>query len=115
VSALARVEVPAALWRKHRRDEASAESVATIVAAFEADWGVRFDAVDVTASLLERAARLTGVHRLRGFDAVQLASALAAREAASEIDQFACFDQQLRDAAAAEGFALVPAELRSTA
>ena len=111
---MARVEVAAALWRKERRGEASAEVVATATAAFRSDWHTgRFDIVSADAVLLERAAHSTAVHGLRAFDAVQLASALLARKAAAEIQQFACFDQQLREAASVEGFALIPPGLPS--
>ncbi len=45
---------------------------------------------------------------LRAYDAVQLASAEAARAADPGCDSFACFDASLRDAAAGAGFALYP-------
>ncbi len=61
----ARVEVPAALWRKTRTGELSVE------------------------------------------EAFQLASARAAHHADEQVDGFVCFDAGLRQAAAAEGFALV--------
>jgi predicted nucleic acid-binding protein len=57
-------------------------------------------------------ARLCAVHALRAYDAVQLACALAARDAVPECQTFAAFDRQLRAAAAAEGFALVPSVLQ---
>jgi hypothetical protein len=44
---------------------------------------------------------------VRAYDAVQLASALAARAANPGCREFACFDEGLRAAAAREGFALV--------
>ena len=87
----------------------------TFLERFEADlFGTsqkppRFVALAVTAPLLEAAARLVAVHGLRASDAVQLATALAAREADPDCRSFACFDRTLRAAAAAHGFALVPA------
>lgn len=78
---IARVEVPAAVWRKHRIGELSSSSAAVLIADFEADWfGTddrprRFEPVRMTALVLEDAARLTGVHGLRADDAVQLATA----------------------------------------
>lgn len=109
VSALARVEVPAALWRKHRIGELSADDARILSDAFAADCAgapARFSSVAVGARVLERAARLVAVHALRAYDAVQLASALAAREAEPSCATFACFDEGLLRAAAAEG--LVP-------
>jgi len=114
VSSLARVEVPAALWRKQRLDEMGAEDAAVLVAAFEADlFGEdaeppQFAAVALTSAVLDDASLLCARHPLRTGDAVQLASAAAARAADPECTTFAAFDLVLREAAAAEGFALVP-------
>ncbi|MBX7430575.1 type II toxin-antitoxin system VapC family toxin [Mycobacterium sp. Y57] len=109
VSQLARVEVPAALWRKHRADEIAASHVAILVAEFEADYfgdigtPPRFSVIAVTAGLIDAAAHLVGVHGLRAFDAVQLASALAVADAVPDGVQFLAFDRALNTAAAAEG------------
>jgi hypothetical protein len=46
---------------------------------------------------------------LRGADAVQLASALLARQADPAVSMMAVFDERLRAAASAEGFTLLPA------
>jgi predicted nucleic acid-binding protein len=114
VSALARVEVPSALWQKHRLGLLEAADAQLLVDAFEADLAgeprgpARLVGVGLPLRLLERAAKLSAVHGLRAFDAVQLASACAAREADAGCAAFACFDQALRRAAAAEGFTLIP-------
>lgn len=113
VSALARVEVPAALWGKHRAGRLSAGAAERLVRVLQArlagaSWGdPEFASVIPTVALLDRAARLAGTHALRGFDAVQLASALEARAADPGCDSFAGFDETLNAAAAAHGFALV--------
>lgn len=115
VSALARVEVPAAIWRKNRMGELDPADAAVLIAAFEADYHgstpdqPRFAVVTVTASVLEAAARLAGVHGLRAYDAVQLASARATAQTVPGCRTVAAFDVTLRTAAAAEGFALLPA------
>lgn len=111
VSALARVEVPAALWRKQRMGELPAEACSLLVRAFTADLltggsATRLLGVAITDRVLTDAARLTGSRGLRAYDAVQLACARAARAADPEITTFACFDRALSDAAAAEGFGL---------
>lgn len=117
MAALARVEVPAALWRKHRLGELRADDARLLVADFEADYfgaddePPRFAAVAATAGILDEAARLCAAHGLRAYDAVQLSSALAARRADESCTAFAVFDRALRGAAAAEGFDLVPASL----
>jgi uncharacterized protein len=113
VSQLARVEVPAALWRKHRLDELSMADVSLLIAAFEADYfgteeePARFLVVAATASILDDAAQLAGIHGLRAYDAVQLASACAALREVPEGVTFAAFDQALLAAAAREGFQLL--------
>lgn len=114
VSQLARVEVPAALWRKFRTGGLSAEDTGVLVAAFEADYfgteeePARFFPVAVDAAILDRASRLVGSYGLRAYDAVQLASASLVREAVPEPVRFLAFDKDLCAAAAAEGLALVP-------
>ncbi len=64
VSALARVEVPAALWRKHRSGDLAMTTAASLAARFAHDYaGVgerspRFAIVSVVPALLETAAQL---------------------------------------------------------
>lgn len=55
------------------------------------------------------AERALAVHPLRAADALQLAAALTWRGAESSTAEFVCFDERLRDAAAREGFRLLPA------
>ncbi len=113
VSALARVEVAAALWRKHRTGEIGSGAPETLLAEFEADLGgtedelPRFTVVRVTTSVLEDAAQLVVRHPLRAYDAVQLATAAAARTADPRCSTFACFDARLSAAASGEKFELL--------
>ncbi len=114
ISNLARVEVPAAVWRKHRIGELDAGKARVLTDQFEADFfGVgdtpsHFVVMDVTEDILESAARLVAIHPFRAFDAVQLASALAAQKADPNCTDFACFDTTVRAAAAAEGLVVFP-------
>jgi uncharacterized protein len=113
VSALARVEVPAALWRKHRIGELDAKDAAVLVQDFEYEYfgdGVTpstLIAIDVTAGVLDTAARLAATHGLRAYDSVQLSTALAARLVLVDLTVFAAFDDSLNRAAAAEGLTLL--------
>lgn len=110
VSSLARVEVPAAIWRKHRLGELSDADAGILVDEFERDWfgggGVRgvFAVLGAGAAVLEAAARAVVRHQLRAYDAVQLAAALEAREADPDLVSFACFDLRLAEVARREGF-----------
>jgi uncharacterized protein len=114
IAELARVEVPSALWRKHRMGELHTDDARLLVAAFEADYfgagsePARFIPISTSAIILDEAARACAVHGLRAYDAVQLAAALAARDAVPGCQTLAAFDLQLRAAAAAEGFDLLP-------
>jgi predicted nucleic acid-binding protein len=110
VSAIARVEVPAALWRKNRMGELTSQDARTLVRAFEHDLASstgRLVALPLTNEVLEHAAELTAIHGLRAYDAVQLASARAARRVEPACSTFAAFDGELAEAAAREGFALL--------
>jgi uncharacterized protein len=114
VSQLARVEVPAALWRKQRMGEISADQARVLCQDFEADYfGVgrdepRLASVVPTVQVLDRAAHLCAVHGLRAYDAVQLGTALAVHDLEPSCATFAAFDDRLRQAAAVEGFSLLP-------
>lgn len=117
VSAIARVEVPAAISRKHRSGAVSADDAAVLIADIEADYygtdtePSRFAVMGVDDVLLAGAARICSVHGLRAYDAVQMASAMAARTAEPGCTSLAAFDTDLRAAAFLEGFELVPDRL----
>jgi predicted nucleic acid-binding protein len=106
--------VIAAVWRKHRAGDLDLDDSLLLIRAFTADYAgtadkePRFLAVKVSDGILERAAELSGIHGLRAYDAVQLASALAAREVDGRCAKFAAFDHDLALAATAEGFEAFP-------
>jgi predicted nucleic acid-binding protein len=111
VSAVTRVEVPAALWRKHRMGELDVHDARTLVQAFEHDLAGpagRLVTLQLTNEILDTAAELTAIHGLRAYDAIQLASARAARLIDPTCSTFAVFESELSVAAAREGFAVVP-------
>lgn len=114
ISALARVEVAGAFWRKSRLGELEPAEAAVLARAFEADFhgmedqAPRFSVVSADRAVLDEAARLMAVLALHAYDAVQLASALAVRRTDPGCETFACFDQGLRAAAATSNFRLVP-------
>lgn len=105
-SALATVEVPAALWRKRRMGDLSSEDARFLSRRFRRDItvgrGGAIELVDIGSDLLSLAVGLVARHPLRANDAVQLATALRVDEALGGC-RFACFDRTLLDAAAAEG------------
>ena len=65
--------------------------------------------VEPTDDVRDRAVRLLETHPLRAADALQLAAALVwARERTAGVG-FVCLDDRLRQAAAREGYAVLPA------
>jgi uncharacterized protein len=60
----------------------------------------------VSDALLSQAAASARAHSLRAYDSVHLAGALSF--AAGEALDFACWDKELREAAAQHGFSLIP-------
>ena len=110
-SDLAVVEVPAALWRKHRIGQISASDAQILCQRFLTDIDAALpesEAVLIEAGkdVLRDAVSLVARHPLRAYDAVQLASALAAARILGNCP-FGCFDRQLNSAAAAEGLTLM--------
>ena len=98
------------MWGKAARAELDGQQAATLDRAFIADVrGGRFVMLPVADTVVARSLACVRRHILRGADAVQLASALLAREADPAVNTMAVFDKRLRDAASAEGLALLPA------
>jgi predicted nucleic acid-binding protein len=64
----------------------------------------------MTEALVERAEGLAWEHGLRGYDSVQVASALTWQESVGAEIVLATFDQQLWDAAKRAGLKAWPAE-----
>ena len=105
VSALSQVEVGPALARLERESllttqerRALVDRLARELAGQEVLVTLSVDPVlDLAGTLLDR-------HPLRAGDAVQLASALRAREAGLAVEGFLCFDTRLGEAAEREDF-----------
>ena len=110
VSELAQVEVRSAIWKKHRTGELTEEDALTLIEVFNleladvAAGGGPFAIVTASGPVIALAAALPGRHGLRAYDAVQLASAMLARDADPSLDTFACSDRKLGTAARREGF-----------
>lgn len=64
--------------------------------------------VQPVAAVRDRAVTLLRIHPLRAADALQLAAALVWRGDGQERAEFVCLDDRLRQAAAAEGFSVIP-------
>ncbi len=107
-TSLARVEVTAAFFGKARSGEISVDVAEVLSEVFRADWDDgRFLHITPDEVIETEAARLASVYVVRGFDAVHLATALAARRAVPELALFVCFDKRLSHAAVGEQFELL--------
>jgi predicted nucleic acid-binding protein len=104
---LTSVEIASALTRKRREGTLSEEQrhvARDRLQALETAW----TEMDPAAAVRARARRLLEVHVLRAADALQLAAALALCEERTDGAEFVTLDTELREAAAREGFSVLP-------
>jgi uncharacterized protein len=101
-SAVTYAELLAILARCLRERRLSEQAYRRQKKTFLADWD-SLHIVQVTPDVLRPAPAMIERHGLRGFDAIHLCSALWVGT-----PLFACFDEPLRKAAAAQGLRLVP-------
>jgi predicted nucleic acid-binding protein len=97
-SVVSRAEVAAAFAKAVRVGLISDRVARNAQRRFVGDWA-DLARVSVSEALVERAEALAWEYGLRGYDAVQLASALTWQESAGEEIVLATFDQQLWEAA----------------
>lgn len=104
-SLVTRAEVAAALASAVRGGKVHSEDANRAHRRFLSEWQ-DFGRVPVTDTLVERAGTLAWDHGLRGYDAVQLAAALACEDMVSALGVevvVATFDRELHEAAARVG------------
>jgi len=74
IAQIAGVEVVAAIARRVRAGMTSAADGAAAIQLFRGDFQAKYDVLPVTTQLIEEAMNLAELHRLRGYDAMQLAA-----------------------------------------
>jgi predicted nucleic acid-binding protein len=104
-SNLAYVETRSALARARAAGRLAAAVHRAKLREFSSFWS-HVATVDVDDAVIEEAARLAERHVIRAYDAVHLSSAVQVGRA--ETVTFACFDEELRKAAARESLPLAP-------
>lgn len=104
------VEARAALARAWRAGRLDQKAYKAALRGFELSW-TGFISVDVSESLVRQAGELAERHELRGYDAVQLASALVLKREIGESVVFSASDDRLMEAALSEG--LTPGAMTS--
>lgn len=101
------VEVVAAIARRVRMGMTSATDGAAAIQLFRGDFQAIFNVIPPTPPLIEEAMNLAELHRLRGYDAVQLAVVMAfeAQLTARGVGPLTLIsaDNELNQAAQAEG------------
>ena len=107
---VSRAEVSAALARAARTKLVTFETARKAQRAFAADWP-DLARVPITEAAAERAEALAWEYSLRGYDAVQLASALAWQDSVGADLLVATFDAELWTAASAAGLKAWPDNL----
>ena len=76
VARITGVEVIAALARRGRGGDVSADALAAALDQLRREFATQYRIVEMTSALLSDAMRLAETRALRGYDAVQLAAAL---------------------------------------
>jgi predicted nucleic acid-binding protein len=109
-SLVSRAEVAAAFAKAVRSSILSGDEARKAQRRFAAEWP-DFARLPVTEGLIARAEAIAWDHALRGYDAVQLASALMWQESLGTEVVVATFDTQFWKAARQEGLNAWPTDL----
>jgi uncharacterized protein len=101
------VEIVAALTKRMRVGSLTQAAAAKAIARFEREFSNRYLLVEVSPKIIQKAMTLAKSYTLRGYDAVQLASALQSNQDRISIGgtalTFISADSHLNLAAASEG------------
>lgn len=108
VSQLTIVEGVAALARRAKGGAFRPGDAARVIQQLEVDFRRQFLVIQITSALVDKAVDLARQRALRGYDALQLATALTVRsQAAPEAITFVAADEELNAAAVLEGMSAV--------
>jgi len=107
VAEITLVEVISALTRRHRAKSLSSLVYQKVQNRFRRNFEEKFFKIEINLSVIKQAAALAEKHALRGYDAVQLASAVNLHERRQKAGLspliFVSADNDLNTAAQAEG------------
>lgn len=106
VSLVAYAEALSAFTRREHDGSLEPQQASAAREAFE-EWWRDATHVPVLETLATAAGIIAARYRLKGFDAIHLASAITLRDATSEEVAFLTADHRLESAAASEGFASI--------
>jgi predicted nucleic acid-binding protein len=107
ISRITGAEVIAAIFRRLRVGDLRPEDAQAVARRFKDDFARAYRVIEVTAGVVERAMELAEARALRGYDAVQLATALELHQLRQEVSlsplEFVSADGDLNEAAEAKG------------
>ncbi|CAN5208370.1 hypothetical protein BH20ACI1_BH20ACI1_11020 [soil metagenome] len=110
VAQITGVEVVSAITRRHRGHFLTTNQADKAIHRFLRDFNNRFGVIKIDDALLRNAIYLAQTHVLRGYDSVQLASAIALNAKLSKLGLspfiFVSADNNLNSAAQVEGLAV---------
>ncbi len=107
ISRITGAEVIAALYRRQRMGDLLAEDAQAVSRQFRKDFRQAYRVIEVTPEIVEQAMDLAETRAVRGYDAVQLATALYLHRIRCELGLpplvFVSADEDLNTVAEAEG------------
>lgn len=106
IAVVSGAEVVAAFVRRQRGGSLTPDQTSQAIAEFADDWAGLYELVKADRELVNRAMRLAQRYALRGYDAVQLASAMEVNALAQQFQAsflLVSADEELNTAASAEG------------
>jgi predicted nucleic acid-binding protein len=106
-SIIAYIEARAAFARKFREKGLSETEYRKIIRTLDNDWENYF-VLNISVETVKLAGDLCEKHRLRGYDALHLASAFILKKSVSGTIYFSCSDSKLNKAAQKEKMGPVP-------
>ena len=105
---VSRVEFHSAVRRRERHGDISSAAADSVLMQLDSDLQSLFVVQPLTAALLEEAVAVIGRHPLRAYDALQLAGCTALKSGmGAQGFSFVCADDELLNAAMAEGFGVI--------
>lgn len=111
ISQIALVEVVAAICKKAREQSITITDRDNFISVFQQDCQNSYGIMPVTTDIYTAAAKLCLIHKLRAYDAVQLACALSLRDdtqkSKAPLPIFTCADNDLLSFASVEGLSTV--------
>ena len=107
IAQVTKVEITSALTRRAKRSSITPQEAKSALDQFFQDWKTEITIIDLSANIVDEAVNLAREYSLRGYDAVQLATALDVHRERSRLNlsrvTLLSADNELNAAAVKEG------------